>query len=109
MVKAMPSTSLDRLSGSKTQLMTDLSKLVANRGSAPLMAMPCHWFAEVASCTFLYLVNPQRQIKRGTQPPWSNDTDKRFAFDPNFDEFVDYMQRAIQTHSILDDSSIPLT
>ena len=26
---------------SKTQLMIDLSKLVANRGSAPLMAMPC--------------------------------------------------------------------
>ena len=62
MVKATPSIPLDRLSGSKTQLMIDLSKLVANRGSAPLMAMPCHWFAEVASCTFLYLVNIQMQI-----------------------------------------------
>ena len=29
------------------------SMLVANRGSAPLMAMPCHWFAEVASCIYL--------------------------------------------------------
>ena len=48
MVKATPSIPLDRLSGSKTQLMIDLSKFVANRGSAPLMAMPCHWFAEVA-------------------------------------------------------------
>ena len=41
--------------------------------------------------------------------PWSNDPDERVAFDPNFDEFGDYTQRAIQTLSILDDSSIPLT
>ena len=39
------------------------------------------------------------------EPPWSNDPDERFAFDPNFDEFRDYTQRAIQTLSILDDSS----
>ena len=43
------------------------------------------------------------------EPPWSNDPDERFAFDPNFDEFVDYTQRAIQTLSILDDSSSALT
>ena len=43
------------------------------------------------------------------EPPWSNDPDKRFAFDHNFDDFGDYTQRAIQTLSILDDSSIPLT
>ena len=43
------------------------------------------------------------------EPPWSNDPDERFAFDPNFDEFGDYTQRAIETLSILDDSSIPLT
>ena len=43
------------------------------------------------------------------EPPWSNDRDERFAFDPNFDEFGDYTQRAIQTHSILDDSSSTLT
>ena len=42
-------------------------------------------------------------------PPWSNDPDERFAFDPNFDEFGDYTQRAIQTLSILDDSSSTLT
>ena len=42
-------------------------------------------------------------------PPWSNDPDERFAFDPNFDEFGDYTQRAIQTLSILDDSSLSLT
>ena len=43
------------------------------------------------------------------EPPWFNDPDERFAFDPNFDEFGDYTQRAIQTLSILDDSSILLT
>ena len=43
------------------------------------------------------------------EPPWSNDPDERSAFDPNFDEFGDYTQRAIQTLSILDDSSSPLT
>ena len=40
---------------------------------------------------------------------WSNDPDERYAFDPNFDEFGDYTQRAIQTLSILDDSSSTLT
>ena len=42
------------------------------------------------------------------EPPWSNDPDGRSAFDPNFDEFGDYTQRAIQTLSILDDSSSTL-
>ena len=39
------------------------------------------------------------------EPPWSTDPDERYAFDPNFDEFGDYTQRAIQTLSFLDDSS----
>ena len=43
------------------------------------------------------------------EPPWSNDPDKRSAFDPKFDEFGDYTQRAIQTLCILDDSSSTLT
>ena len=43
------------------------------------------------------------------EPPWSNDSDERSAFDPNFDEFGDYTQRVIQTLSILDDSSSTLT
>ena len=43
------------------------------------------------------------------EPPWSNDSDKRSAFDPNFDEFGHYTQRAIQTLSILDDSSSTAT
>ena len=43
------------------------------------------------------------------EPPWSNDPEERYAFDPNFDEFGDYTQRAIQTLSILDDSSSTLT
>ena len=43
------------------------------------------------------------------EPPWSNDPDERFAFDPDFDEFGDYTQRAIQTLSILDDSTSSLT
>ena len=41
--------------------------------------------------------------------PWSNDPDEIFAFDPSFDEFGNYTQRAIQTFSILDDSSSTLT
>ena len=41
--------------------------------------------------------------------PWSNDPDERFAFVPNFDEFEDYTQRAIQTLSLLDHSSSTLT
>ena len=60
--KAKPSIPLDSLSGSKTQLMIDLSKLVETRGFAPLMAMPCHWFAEVASCTVPSLISPLMQI-----------------------------------------------
>ena len=43
------------------------------------------------------------------EPPWSNDPDDRFAFDPNFDEFGDYTQRTIQTLCILDDSTSTLT
>ena len=43
------------------------------------------------------------------EPPWSNDPNERTAFDPNFDEFGDYTQKAIQTLSILDDSSSTLT
>ena len=43
------------------------------------------------------------------EPPWSNDPNERFAFDPNFVELWDYTQRAIQTLSILDDSSILLS
>ena len=43
------------------------------------------------------------------EPPWSNDPTERSTFDPNFDEFGDYTQRAIQTLSILDDSSSTLT
>ena len=26
------------------------------------------------------------------EPPWSNDPDERYAFDPSFDEFGDYTQ-----------------
>ena len=43
------------------------------------------------------------------EPPWSNDPDKRFAFDPHFDEFGEYTQRVIQILSILDDSTSTLT
>ena len=43
------------------------------------------------------------------EPPWSNDPKETFAFDPNFDEFGDYTKRVIQTLSILDDTSTPLT
>ena len=43
------------------------------------------------------------------EPPWFTGHDERFAFDPDFDEFGDYTQRAIQTLIILDDSSSTLT
>ena len=43
------------------------------------------------------------------EPSWSNDPDEKYAFDPNFDEIGDYTQRAIQTLSILDDSSSTLS
>ena len=43
------------------------------------------------------------------EPPWSNDPNERTTFDPNFDEFGDYTQRAIQTLSILDGSSSTMT
>ena len=43
------------------------------------------------------------------EPPWSNDPDERFAFDLNFDEFGNYTKSAIQTLSILDDSTSTLT
>ena len=53
------------------------------------------------------VLNYTHQFDDG-EPPWSNDPDERSAFDPNFDEFGDYTQRAIQTLSILDDSSSTL-
>ena len=43
------------------------------------------------------------------QTPWSTDSSERFAFDPNFYEFGDYTNRAIQTLNILDDSSQLIT
>ena len=43
------------------------------------------------------------------EPPWSNDPDERSTFDPNSDEFGHYTQMAIQTLSILADSSSTLT
>ena len=42
-------------------------------------------------------------------PPCSNDPNERLSFEPNFDEFRDYTQRAIQPLNILDDSSLSLT
>ena len=65
--KDTPSIPLDRLSGSITQLMTDPSKLVENRGSACLMDIPYPWCAEVVSCTLLALEIPQMRIFGGTQ------------------------------------------
>ena len=43
------------------------------------------------------------------EPPWSNDPNERTAFDPNFDVVGDCTQRAIQTLSILDDSTSTFT
>ena len=73
MVKNTPSIPLDRLSGSKTQLMIDLSKMVVNRGSGLLMVILCPWCAEVALCTFLSLESLQTMALRGTQLYTSQD------------------------------------
>ena len=114
--------------------MTDLSKLAENRGSPPLMAIPCPWCAEVALCTFLSLESLQTRIFRGSQLciswdpmngillSWTFLTHvmmgslcspmtplRGLGFDPTFDVFGDYTHRAIQTHSILDDSSQQMT
>ena len=43
------------------------------------------------------------------KPPWSDDPNERFAFDPNLVEFGDYTHREIQTLNISDDSSQLLT
>ena len=61
---------------------------------------PHEWDPSVFDCT-----HPSSD----GEPPWSSDPDEIFAFDPNFDGFGDYTQRAIQTLSILDDSSSTLT
>ena len=73
MVKDTPSIPQDRLSGSKTQLMIDLSKLVENRESALLMDIQCPWCAEAALCTFLSLESLQTRILRDTQLCTSQD------------------------------------
>ena len=134
MAKSTPSTLLDRLSGQKTWLMIDLFKLVVNRGSATLMASPCHWFVrgdfmylshlgkpsdeDLESYTAANLTRPHEKIPSvfhfthpsgDGEPPKSNDSNERFAFDPNVDEFGDYCHRAIKTRNVLDDSSHPST
>ena len=36
------------------------------------------------------------------EPPWSNDTDERFAFDSNFDEYGDYTYQHDVNHEAPD-------
>ena len=38
------------------------------------------------------------------KPSWTTDPNDRSQFDPNFDEFGDYVNRAIQFLNILDDT-----
>ena len=38
------------------------------------------------------------------EPDWANDLNERFRFDPNFDEFGDYVNRSL---SILDIDDTP--
>ena len=120
MVKDIPSILLDRLSGSKTQFMTDLSKLVANKGSAPMIGFICLSLIgkpsdeDLERYPAVHLTGPHewdpsvldsKYASGDGEPPWSNDPTERYGFDPNFDEFGDYTHRAIQTLNILDDSS----
>ena len=120
MIKTTPSIPLERLSGLKTQLMIDLSKLVAAmplvcRGDLmylSLIGKPTD--ADLERFQAVHLTGPHEwdpsvldftHPSGDGEPPLSNDSNERFAFDPNFDEFGDYTHRAIQTLNILDDSS----
>ena len=38
-------------------------------------------------------------------PDWANDLNEKFQFDPNFDEFGDYVNRSLSILDILDDTS----
>ena len=38
------------------------------------------------------------------EPSWTTDPNDRSQFDPNFDEFGDYVNRAVQILNILDDT-----
>ena len=67
------------------------------------------WSIFVTSLLTHISINSQPFLVGIVSPPWSNDPDEKFFFDPNFDEFGDYTQRAIQTLSVLDDSSSTLT
>ena len=73
MEKDTSSIPLDRLSGLKTLLMTDLSILVENKRSALLMATPCPWCADMALCNFLSLESLQMSILRGPHLHTSQD------------------------------------
>ena len=38
------------------------------------------------------------------EPDWAIDPNERFQFDPNFDEFGDYVNRSLSIQDILDDT-----
>ena len=38
------------------------------------------------------------------EPDWANDPNERFQFDPNFDEFGDYVNRSLSILDRLDDT-----
>ena len=123
--KASPFIPLDKLSGSKSQLMIGLSKLVENRGPLvyrgglmylSILGKPTD--ADLERYPAVHLTGTHEwdlSVMDYTHPsgdgelPWSDNPDERFAFDPNFDEFGNYTQRSTQTLSILDDLSISLT
>ena len=98
MVQDTPSIPLDRLGGSKTQLMTDLSRLVENRGSALLMIIQCPWCAEVTLSTFLSLGSLQTRILRGTQLCTSQDLMNGIL-----------LSRTLDTHLVMGSLLGPLT
>ena len=43
------------------------------------------------------------QRKKG-EPDWAIDPSQRFQFDPNFDEFRDYINRSLSILDILDET-----
>ena len=128
MAKDTPSILLDRFSGSKPQLIGGKQRICTIDGYAmplacrgdlmylSLLGKPSDEDLErypAVYLTGLHEWDPSvldfTHPSGDGEPPWSNDPNERFAFDPNLYEFWDCTHRNIRTLSNLDDSSKPLT
>ena len=50
-----------------------------------------------------YILDSEHPQDNG-EPHWANDQNDRFQFDPNFDEFGDYVNRSLSILDILQDT-----